>query len=473
MKRFFPRALPAWILILVIGGLLVTQVAMLWVVSTNVSDTNEIVDLYRINERALSLVKLVEDVAPEEREQAIAPLVSPSLAVKMSAAPAIASAIPANDVLAELEDIMVSRLARYGVVDVRARRDSHLAADRENTAKPSTDAGAVELDLSALAQDFNESDRYTISLQFKDGQWMNFATPITPPADLLTPEGLPVYAGIAACVALLCFWAVRRLTAPYLLLEDAVTRIGKDFKTAPVSEKGGPEFRSAARAVNAMQRRLLDYVEDREQLAAALAHDLRTPVTKMRLRVELLRNSEVKQALKRDIENIEMTVNSVMDFAKLQLGEEEPERIDFWSMVYAVADDYQEVGFGNEQEDDARLLCFVQPASLRRCIVNLLENAVRYGKTAHIRISATPLLIRLDIIDDGPGIPEAQIEDVFRPFHRLETSRHRDTGGSGLGLTIARSLIRKMGGDIALANRAGQGGLQATLTLPRLAEDDI
>lgn len=472
MKKFFPRALPAWFLIVVIGSLLVTQVAMLWIVSTNVADTNQIVDLYRINERALSLAKLVQETAPQDREEAIAPLITPNLAAKMSAAPAITSAIPANDMLAELEDIMVSRLARYGVVDVRVRRDSQSAARSENTSEPPQDAGAVELDLSALAQDFSESDRYTVSLQFQDGQWMNFATPITPAADLLTPEGLPVYAGIAACVALLCIWAVRRLTAPYLLLEDAVTRIGKDFKTPPVSEKGGPEFRSAARAVNAMQRRLLDYVEDREQLAAALAHDLRTPVTKMRLRVELLKNSEVKQALKRDIENIELTVKSVMDFAKLQLSEEEPERIDFWSMVYAVADDYQDAAFDNEQSDDGRLLCLVQPASLRRCIVNLLENAIRYGKKAHVSVSATPTEIRLDIVDEGPGIPEGQFEAVFRPFHRLETSRHRDTGGSGLGLTIARALIQKMGGDISLANLVDAGGLRATLTLPRLVEAD-
>ncbi|MCB1446983.1 MAG: HAMP domain-containing histidine kinase [Rhizobiaceae bacterium] len=466
MRRLFPRALPAWILIIVVGGLLATQIAMFSITATNVSESNEIVDLYRLNERALSLVRLLQRTEKHNREEIIASLVNSTFAVKIGSAPAIVSTIPPDDVLAELEDIMVARLARYGVVDARVRRDSASSIQTDGTPQPSSDAGTVETDLIALARDFLESDRYTVSLQFKDGQWINFTTPITPAAAMFTPQSVPVYIGIAACVALLSFWAVRRLTAPYLLLEDAVTRLGKDFKTPPVSEQGSPEYRSAARALNSMQKRLLEYVEDREHLAAALAHDLRTPVTKMRLRLELLRNPAVKAALKHDIENIELTVKSVMDFAKLRVSEEEPERIDFWSMVYAVADEYPDAELEDDQDEGERLLCTVQPASLRRCIVNLVENAILYGGKAHISVRATERDLRLLISDEGPGIPENQLEAVFRPFHRLERSRSRETGGSGLGLTIARSLIQKMGGDIALANTAG-GGLCATLILPR------
>lgn len=469
MKRLFPRTLPAWVLIIVIGALLATQVAFFSIVATDRAESDEIVELYRLNERALWLVKLLSSADGSERKSISGSLTNSTFAVNVSQAPAVSPSVASDETLAELEDIMVARLGRYGIVDAKVRLDpaklKSTGADPLLTSIP--DAGEVENDLMTLAQDFNETDRYTVSLQFKDGQWVNFTTPITPSGPLLGPESLPIYIGIAGFVAIVSIWAVRRLTAPYVLLEEAVTRLGEDFKSPPVSETGSREYRSAAKALNSMQKRLLEYVEDREYLAAALAHDLRTPITKMRLRLELLRKSAVREALVNDIANIEITVKSVIDFVKLRVSEEEVERIDFWSMVYSVADEYPDAVLAGESDpgDPARLLCEVRPTALRRCMVNLIDNAIKYGRKAHISVTSTPDVIRLEITDEGPGIPESNMESVFRPFKRVETSRSRQTGGSGLGLTIARSLIQKMGGDIALSNVRG-GGLRATLTVP-------
>lgn len=468
MKKFFPRALPAWILIIVIGALLAMQVAFFSIVAADRSESDAIVELYRLNERALWLVKLLSGADGSERKSMSGSLANSTFAVNVSQAPAVASSFTTDATLAELENIMVARLDRYGIAEARVRLNpagqKNAVVDPQVDATP--DAGEVESDLLELAQDFKETDRYTVSLQFKDGQWVNFTTPVTPAGPLLNPESLPVFVGIATLVAILSIWAVRRLTAPYVLLEEAVVRLGEDFKSPPVSETGSREYRSAAKALNSMQKRLLDYIEEREHLAAALAHDLRTPITKMRLRLELLRNSAVRDALANDIANVELTVKSVIDFVKLRVSEEEVERIDFWSMVYSAVDEYPDAVLEGDQEDSARLLCDVRPTALRRCIVNLVDNAIKYGRKAHISIASTPDRISLLIRDEGPGIPESKMESVFRPFNRVETSRSRQTGGSGLGLTITRSLIQKMGGDIALSNVNG-GGLCVTLTVPR------
>lgn len=472
MKRFFPRTLAAWLLMVVIGGLLATQAAFFSIVAADRAESDQIVELYRLNERALWLVKLLSPADGAERKSISANLSNSTLAVTVGQMPAIASSIPPDDTLAELEDIMVARLGKYGITDARIRRDpAKPKAQAVETPAPSgSDTGEVESDLMTLARDFNETDRYTVSLQFKEGQWVNFTTPITPTGPMLAPERLPVYFGIAALVAFLSIWAVRTLAAPYLLLEEAVTRLGEDLKRPPISERGSREYRYAAKALNAMQKRILDYVEEREYLAAALAHDLRTPITKMRLRLELLRNSKVRDALASDIANVELTVKSVIDFVRLRTAEEELERTDLWSMVDSIVDDYPDASLDINGDDQGRLLCEVRPTALRRCLVNLIDNAIKYGRKAHISIGATPYRISITIADEGPGIPESRMQDVFKPFMRVENSRSRKTGGSGLGLTIARSLIQKMGGEITLSNAPG-GGLSAKLSLPRSESD--
>ncbi|TIS53908.1 MAG: osmolarity sensor protein EnvZ, partial [Mesorhizobium sp.] len=252
------------------------------------------------------------------------------------------------------------------------------------------------------------------------------------------------------------------LTAPYRMMETAVNRIGKDLKSPPIAETGSREIRAAAKAVNAMQMRLRDYVEDREHLAAALAHDLRTPLTRMRLRLELLRKSPAREALAHDLADIESIASSVIDFAKFEVTEEKAERIDFWSLVEAVADMFEDASFDEDATPSRGLVCIARPVALRRCITNLVQNAVTYGKKAHIGVQRSGDTITLSIRDEGPGIPQAKLDQVFGSFVRLEQSRNRETGGLGLGLTIARNIARGAGGEISLSNHPG-GGLLTEL----------
>ncbi|MER8956372.1 ATP-binding protein [Mesorhizobium sp. M0045] len=466
MRRILPQTLPVWVLLIVIAGLLISQIATLYIVSRDRAAANDVVDLYRLNDRAFSLVQLMHDATPEQRKATASGLFNATYALTVSDTPAVTSSIAGDDELAELEDILVGRLSKFGITDARVRRDpaTH-EADAPGGTVAGPDIGQVERDLLVLAADFAQSDKLTASLRFADGQWLNFTEPNTPAGPILSFDSLPLYALIAGLVVASSIWSLRRLTAPYRMMETAVKRIGEDLKSPPIAESGSREVRTAAKAVNAMQARLRAYVEDREHLAAALAHDLRTPLTRMRLRLELLRNSSVRAALAHDLADIEGIASSVIDFATFEVTEEKSERIDFWSLVASIADGFDEVSFENEDGRSRGLICMARPVALRRCVTNLVQNAVTYGKRAHLSLRQSGKTITLAIHDEGPGIPQAELDAVFGSFVRLEQSRNRQTGGLGLGLTIARNIARGAGGEVILSNHP-DGGLLTELRLP-------
>lgn len=469
MRRFLPQTLPVWVLLIVIAGLMISQIATLYIVSRDRAAANDVVDLYRLNDRAFSLVQLMHDATPEERKATASGLFNATYALTVSETPAVTSSIAGDDQLAELEDILVGRLSKFGITDARVRRDpATQEADAPEGEVMNKDIGQVERDLLVLAADFAQSDKLTASLRFSDGQWLNFTEPITPAGPILSVDSLPLYSLIAGLVVVMSIWSLRRLTAPYRMMETAVNRIGNDLKSPPIAETGSREIRAAAKAVNAMQMRLRDYVEDREHLAAALAHDLRTPLTRMRLRLELLRKSAAREALAHDLADIESIASSVIDFAKFEVTEEKAERIDFWSLVESVADMFEDASFDEDATPTRGLICIARPVALRRCITNLVQNAVTYGKKAHIGVRRSGNTITLGIRDEGPGIPQAKLDQVFGSFVRLEQSRNRETGGLGLGLTIARNIARGAGGEISLSNHPA-GGLLTELRLPLAA----
>lgn len=465
MRRVLPQTLPVWVLLIVIAGLLISQITTLYIVSRDRAAANDVVDLYRLNDRAFSLVQLMHAASPEARKATASGLSNATYALTVSDTPAVASSIAGDDELAELEDILVGRLSKFGITDARVRRDPATREADDGGAIEGRDVGEVERDLLVLAADFAQSDKLTASLRFADGQWLNFTEPNTPMGPILSLDSLPLYALIAGLVVAMSIWSLRRLTAPYRMMETAVKRIGNDLKSPPIAETGSREIRTAAKAVNAMQARLRDYVEDREHLAAALAHDLRTPLTRMRLRLELLRKSTVRAALAHDLADIEEIASSVIDFATFEVTEEKSERIDFWSLVESVADGYEEVSFDNDDTRSRGIICLARPVALRRCVTNLVQNAVAYGKRAHLSLHRSGNTITLAIRDEGPGIPQAELGAVFGSFVRLEQSRNRQTGGLGLGLTIARNIARGAGGEVSLSNHPG-GGLLTELRLP-------
>lgn len=273
--------------------------------------------------------------------------------------------------------------------------------------------------------------------------------------------------GLAISVALLAGWAVRRLTRPLASLADAASGLARNLEQPPLPEKGPLEVARAAQAFNAMQRDLKRHLETRAQALAGVSHDLRLPITRLRLRMEKLSDSELKSKMEHDLVEMDEMIGSTLAFLRAGSTQEKTVRLDLNAFLESVTEDMLAIGARVRLSGQAGEPLPARPQALRRCLVNLLENAHRYGSDKIDMIvtdSASMLEIRIE--DRGAGMPASEMERVFEPYVRLEASRAKHTGGTGLGLAIARAIARAHGGELVLAAREG-GGLSAILTLPR------
>jgi signal transduction histidine kinase len=271
--------------------------------------------------------------------------------------------------------------------------------------------------------------------------------------------------------ALLTLWAVRRLTLPVRDLARAADRLGRDVNAPPMPERGPAEVALAARAFNTMAERIRRFVGDRTQMVAAIGHDLKTPITRLKLRAELLDDEEQRRKILCDLEEMEAMISATLAFARDDAAAEPSVPLDLAALCRTVLDEAADANPNLEEEAVAyegpeHLTVSARPVALKRALANLVGNAIAYGNAARLALAQpAPGQVRMVIEDDGPGVPAEHLEDVFQPFRRLETSRNRETGGTGLGLPIARNILRAHGGDVVLRNRSG-GGLSALVTLP-------
>ncbi len=304
-----------------------------------------------------------------------------------------------------------------------------------------------------------------VSLRLPDASWLNFTTAVASPGSAWSQRF--AISELAMVIAVLGFsiWALRYFSAPFVLFANAADRLGRDVAAPPLRVAGTKEIRRAARAFNRMQARLQRFVEDRTQMVAAISHDLRTPITRMRLRAEFIEDEEERRKMLADLDDMERMVKDVVEFARDEAAMETPETVDLSALLVRVVDDLTDAGWRIDMDRHARAAYKCRPTALRRAFTNLIENGAKYGQRAHVRMQANERELVVTIEDDGPGIPEDARESVFRPFYRLEDSRSRDTGGVGLGLAVARTIIRAHGGDVLLRNRSG-GGLRAEVQLP-------
>ncbi|MDR3531143.1 MAG: ATP-binding protein [Rhodopila sp.] len=307
--------------------------------------------------------------------------------------------------------------------------------------------------------------RLQAAVQLSDGEWLNFATAL-PDAAPSTPWPFPVaMATMAIIVVLASIWAVRRATAPLRVLAGAADQLGRDVNAPPIAEVGTTEMRQAAESFNQMQARIRRLLDSRTQMLAALSHDLRTPLTLLRLRTENLPEADERERMLATIGELDAMIEASLNFARDQSVAETRRRTDISALVASIVDDMADAGLSVTMVSAEPIVLDCQPAALRRALTNLIDNAVKYGGSARVAIGAAASAVCIDIDDDGPGIPDAELQRVFEPFHRLEQSRSRETGGTGLGLPIALSIIQVHDGELTLANRP-EGGLRARILLP-------
>jgi len=270
-----------------------------------------------------------------------------------------------------------------------------------------------------------------------------------------------------AVLAVCCWFAVRIATRPLHELARVAEALGPDLKAERLEEDGPSEVARAARAFNAMQQRISAHVAERMQILAAISHDLQTPITRMRLRVDQMDDEAQASKLAQDLHEMEQLVKEGVAYARTLHGTgEAPRRVDLDALLDSLVCDYEDAGSPVTFERRLNVAIVTRVQALRRIVGNLVDNALKYGSTAAIEVSASPQdkTVTISVLDSGPGIPEEALEKVFEPFYRLETSRNRGTGGTGLGLAISRQLAVAMGAQLTLRNRP-EGGLEGRLVL--------
>lgn len=306
-----------------------------------------------------------------------------------------------------------------------------------------------------------------VSLGLDRGGWLNVATrmPPRPPAWARSSTVAIAVTAVLSVIAVVLL--VRRATRPLARLADSAERFGRGEAVGALKEEGPEDVRRTVAAFNGMRERLERFVADRTRMLAAISHDLRTPITSLRLRAELVEDADVRDKLLGTLMEMQQMTEATLAFAREDADAEPTREVDMVALLDSLASDLSEIGPAMEVASAPdRLPYRCRPAALKRAFRNLLQNAQAYGGGGRIAVTrAAGGGVEITVDDDGPGIPHEHLERVFEPFVRVEESRSRETGGIGLGLAIARTVVHAHGGEIALANRP-EGGLRQTVTLP-------
>ncbi|MFO1406692.1 MAG: ATP-binding protein [Steroidobacteraceae bacterium] len=468
MRRRLPDTLTGWVIVVLVAGLALSQVATVVVNYRTRNSTATVLEHFRLAERVADIVRLVEGAAPADRSRMLASLEGPTLRASLGSAPALPDAPPRDWHARLLGELVQSALGDVAWRELRVA----LTPAAPTGSRSARDVGRRPAGTPGVARSVDEiiarhddASLLRVSLELADGSWINFEAPLVEEGSVLSPWSAPLALLAALVIVAATIAAVRRLTAPLTALVRAADQLGRDVNAPPLPETGPYEFREAARAFNQMQSRIRRFVRDRTLMVAAMSHDLRTPITRLRLRAEFVDDEEQRRRMLGDLADMEAMVDSTLAFVRQEENTEAVASADLVSLVGGVCEDRPAVTFATGEGVGVRLPYVCRPLSLARCIGNLVDNAVRYGGEAQVGLVTRGGEILVTVEDPGPGIPASERERAFAPFTRLDAARNLDNGGTGLGLTIARTIARAHGGDVELGDRPG-GGLRATVRLP-------
>jgi signal transduction histidine kinase len=465
--RLVPRSLIGSTLLVVAAGLVLAQIAS---IAVNLFDRSG--SVYRLGAQQLALriaetTRIVNRLPPAERVKVTEEVNSNTLRLTVSRDPFMADRD--NDEFTEYEAAFASLIQRaIGAPLLTTVEITPLPKTRRTAGAEPPAHGPVELWIARNFY-FLLPDPFVVVAQIvlDDGATATFLAqvPQEPLGRLkrLVPHLLLWVLIFFALAAL----AVRLITRSLERLARAADRVGADPEGPPVAESGPTEVRRVIRAFNRMQAQVRGYVLERTRLLGAISHDLRTPLTRIRLRAELLPDPELRAKFVRDVAEMEAMAESALDFTRTLGADARRQPVDIGALIESLSKDWRETGGEVTVEGAPQSAVSAHPEALRRCLNNLIENALRYGERAHLQVEDDGAELRIAVGDEGPGIPEPELERVFEPFFRLEPSRNRARGGAGLGLSIARNIARWHGGDVRLRNRAAGTGLIAELWLPR------
>lgn len=457
MPRLF-NSLRGQLVLLIIGALVVAQSISLWLFVDERSLAVRAAIGAEAAGRAANVALLIEEAPPELRTSILRAADSPLVRFEIAPEPTV-------DHLDHYDGGAVEVRIRtlLGPGDTRDVRVELHKASSELASNSNIEPGAGHMH-PKLIHNHLSAIEMTLSIELGDGQWLNVDTRFQRPP-LQWPLLSTLSFGLTAAIILaaVCWYLLSRLTYPLRKVSEAAERFGRGENADSLPETGPREVQELTATFNQMQDRLTRFAADRTRIMAALGHDLRSPLTALRVRAELVDEEETKNAMISSIEEMQEMVERTLAFAKGMAVSEPFEKVNLGSFLAQLRRDMLDKFDLNESSAD--VMAHVRPNALRRALRNVIENAIRYGGSADVGIRRTQDGISIDISDDGPGIPEEEIEEVFEPFFRLERSRSRETGGTGLGLSISRTLLRASGGDIILSNKP-EGGILAKISLP-------
>ncbi|CAG0967539.1 two-component system, OmpR family, osmolarity sensor histidine kinase EnvZ [Rhodocyclaceae bacterium] len=455
--RFLPRSLFGQIVLALVAGILVAQLAGTWLLLDDRSRFGDRLRREYAAQRIAGIISVLDAAPAEERPRLVRALSVPPTRLTLDE-PWQASGAelgPEASVFLQRVSRELERPLPLQVLSIRhvPRAERRPGRDMERQDRHMRHDGPLVL--LAVTQ-----------ARLGDGTVVTFRHALPQPPSDWPLRLLGLLALLAIVVALLSGWAVRRLTRPLASLANAADGLARNLDQKPLDEKGPQEVARAARSFNAMQRSLKAYLETRAQALAGVSHDLRLPLTRLRLRLEQLPENDARAAMQRDIEEMDAMVGGTLDYLRAGADTEQAVKLNLVALLEGLAEDAEAAGAKVSLHGTAAPLT-ARPQALRRCLANLIDNARRYGGGAvDVTLVDNASSVEIRIEDRGAGIPAEERERVFEPYVRLEASRARHTGGTGLGLAIARAVARAHGGEVALAGRAG-GGTAAVVTLPR------
>jgi len=324
-----------------------------------------------------------------------------------------------------------------------------------------------EVEAKRLHQDIRTADvqGIRVSARLRDGGWVNIRTARLEEPPPWAGKTLQLLGLLLAVVIAAGMLLARRMARPMARLAEASNRLGLGQALPQLDEEGPREIRQTIHAFNRMQERLERHIRDRSRMLAAVSHDLRTPITTLRLRAEYIDDVEMRDRTLATLAEMEAILSAALSFARDEAADERSRATDLAALVQSLVDDHADLGGAVSYAGPRRSIFLCRPIALKRALNNLIDNALKYANTAKVQLVEEPGGRTILIEDDGPGIPEGELERVFEPFFRLEVSRSAETGGTGLGLSVARTIVHAHGGTLRLVNRPG-GGLRALMQLP-------
>ena len=461
MTRILPQSLFGQTVLILLAGLIISHAAGSWIYTADREQAVRAVGGFATAQRIANLTRLVQDTPRDARQRLVTGISDQGFRVSLSPQPLALPTVEEDDGLAAtaIKNFLVEELSLGTARQPRVWTSS--AGGPRFGSWHMMRHGPMLHGFAGFAA-FRDLQ---VAIPLPDGQWLSFAAAL--------PAGGPAYSAqflfsmgtMALIILVVSVWAVRRVTAPLASLATAAERLGHNVNASPLPETGSTETRQAARAFNDMQTRLRSLIENRTRLLAAISHDLRTPLTLLRLRAETVENVSERDKMLSTIAEMDSLIGTTLQFAREESASEPRRQTDLTALVQSVVDEMKDAGRPVRMRPAASITYPCQPAALKRAVRNLLDNAVKYGKSGSAGIQPSPHSVEIDVDDDGPGIPEAELTRVLEPFYRLEESRSRETGGVGLGLAITQSIVQAHGGKLTLSNRPN-GGLRASILLP-------